>query len=82
MVLSHELATAAEMEPYLQDVLRPLRPLVLYCRAAGLEPNCHKQEAVSYGWSDPKGPSLCPSLAAALSAPCLTCTMGSGRSYT
>jgi len=81
-VLSHELATAAEMEPYLQEVLRPLRPLVLYGRAAGLEPNCQKQEALYYGWRDPKGPSLCPSLAHALPAPCLICTMGCGRSYT
>ncbi len=46
LVWSHELATAAQMEPYLQEVLRPLRPLVLYGRAAGLEPKCHKQEAV------------------------------------
>ena len=53
LMLSHELEAAEEMELYLQEVLRPLRPLVLYCRAAGLEPNCHKQEAVSYGWSDP-----------------------------
>lgn len=59
LVLSHEMASPEEMEPYLQEVLRPLRPLVLFGRAAGLEPKCHKQEAVYYGWRDFTGVSLC-----------------------
>jgi len=82
LVLSHEVATAAEMQHFLQEAVRPLRPLVLYGRAAGFEPKCHKQEAVYYCWRDHKGPTMYPSLAPALSAPCLACIICCGRSYT
>ncbi len=82
LLLSHEVATAAEMKHFLQEAVRPLRPLLLYARAAGFEPKCHKQEAVYYCWWDNKWLSIYHSLAPALSAPCLTCIMCCGRSYT
>ncbi len=55
--MSHENATEEEIVPYLRVRVQPLQPLVLYGRAAGLDPKCHKQEAVYYGWREPKGPS-------------------------
>ncbi len=82
LVLSHEVATAAEMQPFLQEAVRPLRPLLLYARAAGFEPKCHKQEGVYYCWRDHKWLLIYPSLAPAVSAPCLTRIMCGGRSYT
>ena len=82
LVLSHELENEEEMTPYLQEVLQPLRPLVVYGRAAALPPQWLKKEAVYDGWRDPKGPSLCRSLALALSAPCLIRRKGCARRYT
>ena len=50
LLLSHEGATKQELEPYFQEVVKPLVPLVLYGRFAKREPACHKQECVYYFW--------------------------------
>ena len=46
LVLSHEKATEEEMVPYLLEVLRPLKPVVIYGRTADLPPKMVKKEAV------------------------------------
>ena len=79
LVLSHEKATEEEMVPYLLEVLRPLKPVVIYGRTADLPPKIVKKEAVYYGWRDPKGPSLCRSVAPAFFAPCMIVTKGCDR---
>ena len=81
LVLSHELGTAAEMDPYMPEVLPPLRPLLLYGRVGGVEPKWHKQHAFYSCCRYPSEALLWASLGPAFSAPCVACTMGCGRSY-
>ena len=52
LLLSHEGATGHELEPYFQQVVKPLDPLVLYGRFERRDPPCHKQECVYYCWRD------------------------------
>ena len=52
LVVSHELASPQEYEPYLAWRLRPVRPLVMFGRSAVLEPRCSKWEAVYWFWKD------------------------------
>ena len=52
LVVTHELATPQEYEPYLAWRLRPCRRLVLHGRSATLELRCSKWEAVYWSWKD------------------------------
>jgi hypothetical protein len=69
LVLSHELGTAAEMDPYMPEVLPPLRPLLLYGRAGGVEPKRQQQHAVYTCCRYPSEELFCASLVPASSAP-------------
>ena len=52
LVLSHELANEREFDTYLVDMLRPVRPLICFGRAAAAPPRIEKQHAVRCWWKD------------------------------
>ncbi len=52
LALTHEGASAQEMEPYLGWRMRPARPLLMYGRSYSSDPTCGKQESVWWFWKD------------------------------
>ena len=53
LVVTHEMASPQEYEPYLSWRLRPCRLLALRGRSATMDPPCSKWEAVYWFWKGP-----------------------------
>ena len=54
LVLTHELALGT-YDPYLSEVLWPLRPLLCFGRSAKAFPTCPAKHAVMCWWREPLG---------------------------
>ena len=54
LVLTHEL-TKGTYDPYLSDMLWPLRPLLCFGRSAAAHPTGKPKHAVMCWWRDPQG---------------------------
>ena len=52
LVLTHPKATVTELEPYMAQVLSPLRPVVFYGRTAADAPTIGREQAVRSAWKD------------------------------
>ena len=53
LVLTHELAKGT-YDPYLADMLWPLRPLLCFGRSAAAAPAADPKHAVMCWWRDPR----------------------------